>query len=947
MIRQPIYHGTINASGIFFPTANKMADNSTEQDFAHFILSFWRHGIQLYRVSNGWILLFKKTHLMNADHCRGYPLVKQSIGFSSAPLDDVQLIEMGMETNSVALIQGQQIEHFVCSSTNAIDLSNWIDISAYSLLKADHLGKNQPQSSIVTVASSVNEAHGRTIFGETDYGSTKQAEQQLKNLQQQVAQHQQQQKKGTSLLGLALTIIVGIAVLLVLVVVVTTLSLPIIIVGLLLAFVLLLLRKNDSDQPPLPIKEQQLEQQNTATTTRIKNLFGNWLMSSQLGKIVGRQQAKYLQKTQALFEQNNLQDALKHAIPLADMNNLFQAEEPPAFFGKFSARDHLDISTQRNAKGSSVSIGEAYEDLLRRTYRQAFHKLDRQKKHKDAAFVLAELLREIDEAVNYLEKHQQYTLAAELAEGRLLAPAIVVRQWLLQGDIERAFLIARQTGCYAQAVQLLEQKQQDNIKEKAKKLRLAWAVSLAKAGDYAKACDVIWPLTNYHDIASSWIDQAMLAEGETAARLLPRKLVLHPESYPQIIEHVQHLLSRNEPDSYQQRQVMIDTLLTLDTTPELQALAKCLSRSYLADCALGKQRWNKQRFKQLTVISDDAVLRYDARKLGFLSQETHTGYPIREIHLSLDLQGTGEIYAIKSLGVNRYLIAHGEAGVTLCRADGSVIRRFNVPAMQLVVSDLQNRAIAIAQRGHANRLTKLDLLTGKIEPWKEGYFSLMTDSYDGDTWLVANDDRVYAMDMFSPDLTAIWQIKDLPADVLHLQRTPQALNILMATEHEAEYWRYELPSLTLRERQPIKQEVLEKVDLLDLNAQGHMAFIRIEEQTMVVGIKDITTTLYQQTFALENLQPQSIHFEDQRVLISLNVNDSTGITEFWLIDKRQAAATKISENNTQGRILVMRVSAICTVRATIAADQLVVYSADGGVAVIDVDDGVICDRFSV
>jgi len=79
-----------------------------------------------------------------------------------------------------------------------------------------------------------------------------------------------------------------------------------------------------------------------------------------------------------------------------------------------------------------VAISDYYEDLLRRTYRHAFHRLDQQKKYKDAAFVLAELLRETDEAVNYLEKHQQYTLAAELAEGRLLAPAIVVRQWVLR-----------------------------------------------------------------------------------------------------------------------------------------------------------------------------------------------------------------------------------------------------------------------------------------------------------------------------------------------------------------------------------------------------------------------------------------------------------------------------------------------------------------------------------
>lgn len=960
MIRQPIYHGNVNASGIFFPAPNnetsKDIDKSIDKDFAHFILSFWQQGIQLYRVSKGWVLLLNQTQVMNADHCRGYPLVKQSMGYSSAPLNESQLIEIGMETHSVVLIQGQQIQHFVCSSSNRIALNDWVDITAYSLLKAEHLGEDQPKSSIVNVADNVSAINGRTLFGEADYGSSQQAKEQLKTLQQEVTQHQQHQQRGTSLLGLALTIIIGVAGFLVLIMLVTTMSLPLIIVGLLLAFVMLLFRGkgHDQQQTQIPAQEQALKQQQQKPTSIawVKRLFGNWLMSSQLGKLLGRQQAKYLQKTQAMFEKNNLQEALKHAIPLSDVNSLFQPEESPAFFGKLNAREHLDITTEQNTSSSSVSIGDAYEDLLRRTYRQAFHKLDRQKKYKDAAFVLAELLRETDEAVNYLEKHQQYTLAAELAEGRLLKPAVVVRQWILQGDFERALLIARQTGCYEQAVQLLEQKQQDNAQDKAKKLRLAWAVSLAKAGDYVKACDVIWPLAAYHELASGWIDRAMLVEGEAAARLLPRKLVLHPESYPQMIERVQDLISRDDSDSYQQRRVMIDALLELEKTPELQALAKCLSRRYLTDCTLGKQRWNKQRFKQLTVMSDDAVLRYDTRKLDFSSRRDDADEQATEKYLALDLQGTGEIYDIKPLGGNRYLIAHGEAGITLCRADGSVQRRFNVPAMQLVVADLQNRAIAIAHRGSAKRLSKLDLLTGKIEPWKEGYFSMMTDSYDGDTWLVAEHDRVYAMDMFSPELTAIWQIKDLPANVIYLQRThrrQQSLNIIMATEHEAEYWRYELPSLTLRERQPIKQDVLEKVDLLDLNARGDMAFIRVEAQTMVVGIKDLImpTRRYHQTFTIDGLQPISIHFEDARILICLKVDDTSGITEFWVIDHRQAAVDAASEKNAKGRVLVIRVSATCAVQATIAADQLIVYSDDGGVAVIDVDDGVVCDRFSV
>jgi len=120
--------------------------------------------------------------------------------------------------------------------------------------------------------------------------------------------------------------------------------LPIIIAGLLLAFGVMLFSAK-SARTPVEYHEQQVEEQpqnpkpqqrKVSSTAWIKQLLSHWLMSSQLGKVLGRQQAKYLQKTQAMFEQNNLQEALKHALPLSDVNSLFHFETAPSFFGKLS-----------------------------------------------------------------------------------------------------------------------------------------------------------------------------------------------------------------------------------------------------------------------------------------------------------------------------------------------------------------------------------------------------------------------------------------------------------------------------------------------------------------------------------------------------------------------------------------------------------------------------------
>src|SRR5262249_40175530 len=149
-------------------------------------------------------------------------------------------------------------------------------------------------------------------------------------------------------------------------------------------------------------------------------------------------------------------------------------------------RKSLTITADRSASRTGIGIvPDIFEDL-RRMYGRAFEKLDREGRYEEAAFVLAELLQESEEAVLYLEGHGLYTLAAQLAESRELAPSMIVREWFLAGRIDRAIQIARRSGAFQDAVLWLER---SHAKE-AERLRLLWADALADAGNYMAAVEV-------------------------------------------------------------------------------------------------------------------------------------------------------------------------------------------------------------------------------------------------------------------------------------------------------------------------------------------------------------------------------------------------------------------------------------------------------------------------
>lgn len=209
--------------------------------------------------------------------------------------------------------------------------------------------------------------------------------------------------------------------------------------------------------------------------------LSDWMLrNTLLGEWMRQRKAEYVRRLFEMFEEGDLHEALRHAIPLSkDMG-----EGAREALGLPGPREQLTLQTQSSgATGSVFAGGPDLYSALQQRYRDAFRRFEREGRLDEAAFVLAELLGAVEEAVSFLERHGRFKLAAELAEGRKLAHGIVVRQWFLAGDVARAVAIARRSGAFEDAVARLER---SNPPE-ARALRLLWAETLAEAGDYARA----------------------------------------------------------------------------------------------------------------------------------------------------------------------------------------------------------------------------------------------------------------------------------------------------------------------------------------------------------------------------------------------------------------------------------------------------------------------------
>ncbi len=545
--------------------------------------------------------------------------------------------------------------------------------------------------------------------------------------------------------------------------------------------------------------------------TALHRLTGRTALASRLSRAVGRRHTAYIRKMREMFESGDFDSALRHAIPLA-------AEVGPRRLPlrQFAPRADLHIRPERSRPWSVAEISPDLHGELRRLYREAFHRLESQERIEEAAFLLAEVLHDHEEAVSFLERHGRVRLAAEMAEARDLAPGLVVRQWFLAGDRQRGLRIAHRTGAFADAVTRLERGHEP---EQAAELRWLWASGLAAAGDYATAVETLWPLAAERHRAHEWMDRAIAQGGAPAGRMLARKVSLSqrppeplepagrgvPEPFEAVRAAAVSLLESWRAEGAPARVAFADALRRGPRLPAAAVLARAAVRSIARDSGRLGARMEAADYRQLATFAGDGALRTDALALLFpppspwISRDERSE-PWR-VEIAARDAGNMPAYDAAFLPNGLTAVALGEAGVRLLARGGRTVAELDEPAHRLVVSDHGDRAIALARRGDTWRLSRLDFSLRRAEAWCEVRLDAFAPDYDGAFWFVAGPDGLLAAETTGHRFDGAWGVSRLPGTALAIARSEARCSLLLGGQH-SEVWTYELPALTLRRREP-------------------------------------------------------------------------------------------------------------------------------------------------
>ncbi|HYU34290.1 MAG TPA: bpX6 domain-containing protein [Thermoanaerobaculia bacterium] len=541
-------------------------------------------------------------------------------------------------------------------------------------------------------------------------------------------------------------------------------------------------------------------------------------VASLLSQVMGRRHAAYIQQMMELFERGELREALRYAIPLGGAAGEALRGFPLRLPGP---RRDLEIRPGIPRTHAALPTSNDLYDELQRLYRTAFERLAAQGHIEEAAFLLADVLLASEEAVAFLERHGRMRLAAEMAEARNLPPGLVVRQWFLAGDRQRALRTARRTGAFADAVTRLERSRRH---QEAQALRLVWGHDLAEAGAYVAAVEAVWPVPEAHRLALRWMDRAIEQGGAPAGRMIARKLALVPDEFETTRDQAVMLLESWRAEGASARLAFAETLRQGPRTPETMTLARAAVRTVARDSGRFGARMAPDQFRRLVTFADDGALRADAPALPLPDPGP---WVARDTPWTIEI-GPSDVGVMAAcdaafLPNGLTLVALGEAGVRLISRAGRTVAEVDQPAHRLVVSDSGNRALALAPRGDSWRLARIDLAARKGEIWCDARFDAAATDYDGVVWFVAAADGLVAIEATGRSFDGSWGVPDLGRRVGAIVRSPQRCSLL-TTGADPEVWTYEIPSLFLRSRAEVPETARPASSrCLGIAAEGQLA----------------------------------------------------------------------------------------------------------------------------
>ncbi len=549
----------------------------------------------------------------------------------------------------------------------------------------------------------------------------------------------------------------------------------------------------------------------------LRTTFDRLMLVSGFAAAASFAHALTIARVLRFIDAGDLDSALRHAPPAGDRAG---GSDRLAWW-PFRPRRSLTLSTGRG-QHRSMLVGQQLLDGVRAAYRRVLDELVRRGRIEDAAFVHIELLGRDAEGIALLEAHGLFRRAAEIAEARKLAPPLVVRLWFLARDRERAIDLARRTQCFADVVARLER----SHPEEARELRREWGEYLAAAGDYAAAVDVLSGDVEMRERVREWAARAFATGGRVAARMAARLAQLDPDAIATVGPFACELLDDPTPERAAERETLARGLAEGAATPAVRALARRAARSMLRDLDAAR-RDRKALIQKLVDRTRDPALAADLPKGGSRTgraspERTSRAEPV--VVALPPIARTGlPILDVARLDDGQWLVALGELGVGLVARDGRMLVRFDVPAEHLVLSDHGTRAIALARAGHLWRLARIEIPERRARPWCNASLISWSPSYDGSIWFAGVGGALHAIDALAEGWRSLWAWKELDGGATFVARTPRSLAFVVHHRNgELEIWRVELPSMTLRARNPVPAPSPGVRHWVELTAEGWM-----------------------------------------------------------------------------------------------------------------------------
>ncbi|GAA1796322.1 hypothetical protein HC028_23475 [Planosporangium flavigriseum] len=538
-------------------------------------------------------------------------------------------------------------------------------------------------------------------------------------------------------------------------------------------------------------------------------LLARLVLASPAAGLAARAQQRYLRRLNAAFSRRDWDTALREAIAVGGKGGALTLRLPRPRTGDLVPHPHLGT-------GSGIPLDPGAQNRLRTLYRQAATELERAGRIEESAFVLADLLDESAEAVGLLERNDQARLAATLAEGRELDPNLVVRLWWRAGDRDRAVQVARARGAFAGAIERLAQVDT----AAARQLRAKWVHALQAAGDHGGAVDAAWPDEELRPLVVANIQAGMALGGHTAGYLFAHLATWQPTS--DTMTTAVALLDGRDQELASAQRGFVSALAELRCADAAQDRRLCTAalRLLVRDPAANAVS-EPSGHKRITRALRDRADRLAAADLPPVPTGRGSVLGSR-----VDITTTGDpgqlpLHDAVTLSGRMIITAHGDFGVRLIGLDGRTRASWDAPAHQLVVADHGANVLLVARRGRTCELRRLDLTTRRLGPPVVVTAHHILPDYDGALLTVLDDDGIAFIDLVDTTPRIAWRELDSTIELLHIDRSPTSLAALVRVtdplslgEASTQVWRWDLPSLMLRSRQPVNLDGTANVAVL-------------------------------------------------------------------------------------------------------------------------------------